>query len=94
MGESKVGGGWLQSRSDDRQITIPTRCVSKGPKATAKIAACYTRANKAEVALLLETLVAVGNVRQLDHGRFAMYKRSRQRLDHSVQSLATPAALG
>lgn len=37
-----------------------------------EIAAYYTRANKADVAELLETLAAVGNVRQLDDGRFTV----------------------
>ena len=62
--------------------TLPERMVAiqtalqrhDGPADSAKIAAYYTRANKAEVSILLETLVAVGNVRQLDDGRFAMYK--------------------
>ncbi len=45
-----------------------------GPADAAKIASFYTRANKAEVTLLLETLTAVGNVRQLDDGRFVVHK--------------------
>ncbi len=45
-----------------------------GPAEPDKIAAHYTRANKTEVALLLETLAAVGNVRRLDDGRFAVFK--------------------
>ncbi|WP_145348953.1 class I SAM-dependent DNA methyltransferase [Rosistilla ulvae] len=44
------------------------------PAAPDKIAAYYTRANKADVAELLETLAAVGNVRKLDDGRFAVYR--------------------
>jgi hypothetical protein len=45
-----------------------------GPAEPAKIATHYTRANKTEVALLLEALAAVGNVRRLDDGRFAAFK--------------------
>jgi len=39
-----------------------------------EIASYYARASKAVVAELIETLVAVGNVRQLEDGHFAVYK--------------------
>ncbi|TWU39845.1 hypothetical protein Q31b_31600 [Novipirellula aureliae] len=62
--------------------TLPERMVAiqsalqrhTGPAASAEIAAYYTRANKADVAELLETLAIVGNVRQLEDGRFTVYK--------------------
>ncbi len=62
--------------------TLPERMVAiqaalqrhDGPAEAASIATYYTRANKTEVALLLETLAAVGNVRRLDDGRFAAFK--------------------
>lgn len=59
----------------ERMVAIQTALQRHdGPADSAKIAAYYTRASKAEVSILLETLVAVGNVRQLDDGRFALYK--------------------
>ncbi len=62
--------------------TLPERMVAiqtalgrhDGPADATSIAAYYTRANKTEVTLLLETLAAVGNVRRLDDGRFAVFK--------------------
>lgn len=45
-----------------------------GPIDAKKVAASFARATKTEVDELLKTLVAVGNVRQLDDGRFAPYK--------------------
>ncbi len=62
--------------------TLPERMVAiqsalhrhDGPAEPDKVAAYYARANKTEVALLLETLAAVGNVRRLDDGRFAVFK--------------------
>ena len=44
------------------------------PADAKEVAAYYTRANKSQVTELLETLAAVGNVRQLDDGRFAIYQ--------------------
>jgi hypothetical protein len=62
--------------------TLPERMVAiqsalqrhGGPADSKQIASSFTRANKADVALLLETLTAVGIVRQLEDGRFAAYK--------------------
>lgn len=61
--------------------TLPDRMVAiqsalqrhAAPADVQQIAACYTRANKADVALLLETLASIGNVRRLEDGRFAVY---------------------
>lgn len=44
------------------------------PTTAQEIASYYARASKAVVAELIETLVAVGNVRQLEDGHFAVYK--------------------
>ena len=44
------------------------------PADAKEVAAYYTRANKSQVTELLETLAAVGNVRQLDDGRFTVFK--------------------
>ncbi len=62
--------------------TLPERMVAiqtalqrhDGPAEAASIANYYTRANKTEVALLLDTLAAVGNIRRLTDGRFAAFK--------------------
>ena len=62
--------------------TLPERMVAvqsalhrhSRPAKADEIAAYYTRAVKADVAELLETLVAVGNVRQIEDGRFAVYR--------------------
>ena len=43
------------------------------PAASKEIAAYYIRANKFDVAELLKTLAAVGNVRRFDDGRFTVY---------------------
>ena len=51
------------------------------PAKPQEIAAYYTRTSKADVAELLETLVAVGNVRQLEDGRFAAYTSATSRPD-------------
>ena len=58
----------------DRMVAIQSALQRHAAPADAKeVAAYYTRANKAQVTELLETLVAVGNVRQLDDGRFASF---------------------
>ncbi len=62
--------------------TLPERMVAIqsalqrhfSPAAAQEIAAYYTRASKSDVALLLDTLAAVGNVRRLEDGRFTAYK--------------------
>lgn len=62
--------------------TLPERMVAiqtalhrhAAPADPRAIAAYYTRANKDDVNELLETLAAVGNVRQLDDGRFTIFK--------------------
>ncbi len=64
--------------------TLPERMVAiqtalqrhDGPAASKEVAAYYTRAGKADVEMLLETLVAVGNVRQTANGRFIAYKET------------------
>ncbi|MCD0461416.1 type IIL restriction-modification enzyme MmeI [Roseiconus lacunae] len=58
--------------------TLPERMVAVqsalgrhgGPADEKQVAAYYTRANKKQVTELLETLATLGNVRQLDDGRF------------------------
>ncbi|MGB7344058.1 MAG: DNA methyltransferase [Pirellulaceae bacterium] len=58
--------------------TLPERMVAiqsalqrhATPAASKEIAAYYSRAKKSDVAELLETLAAVGNVRQLEDGRY------------------------
>tara|TARA_R110002049_G_scaffold300015_1_gene490552 strand:- start:2422 stop:5847 length:3426 start_codon:yes stop_codon:yes gene_type:complete len=58
----------------DRMVAIQTALQRHAAPADVKqIAAYYTRAKKDDVAELLETLAAVGNVRQLEDGRFAAY---------------------
>ena len=59
----------------DRMVAIQTALQRRAaPSDVKQVAACYARANKAEVAELLDTLVAVGNVRRLDDGRYAVYQ--------------------
>ncbi|PHQ35110.1 class I SAM-dependent DNA methyltransferase [Rhodopirellula bahusiensis] len=58
----------------DRMVAIQAALQRHAAPADVKqIAAYYTRAKKDDVAELLETLAAVGNVRQLEDGRFAAY---------------------
>ncbi len=58
----------------ERMVAIQTALQRHAaPAASDEIAAYYTRAVKSDVALLLETLAAVGNVRRLEDGRFAVY---------------------
>jgi hypothetical protein len=45
-----------------------------GPAEPKDIAAYYTRAKRADVEEMLATLVAIGNVRQLEDGRFVNYR--------------------
>jgi hypothetical protein len=62
--------------------TLPQRMVAVTaaltrhvvPADANEIAAYYTRANTSQVTELLETLAAVGNVRQLDDGRYTVFK--------------------
>ncbi|MCC9645007.1 hypothetical protein LOC71_22245 [Rhodopirellula sp. JC740] len=55
----------------DRMVAIQNALQRHGTPADVKqIAAYYTRANKDNVAELLETLEAVGNVRQIEDGRY------------------------
>ncbi len=55
----------------DRMVAIQSALQQHAAPADAKeVAAYYTRANKSQVTELLETLAAVGNVRQLDDGRY------------------------
>ena len=59
----------------DRMVAIQSALQQHAAPADAKeVAAYYTRANKSQVTELLETLAAVGNVRQLDDGRFTVFK--------------------
>ena len=59
----------------DRMVAIQSALQRHAAPADAKeVAAYYTRANKSQVNELLETLAAVGNVRQLDDGRFTIYQ--------------------
>jgi len=59
----------------ERMVAIQSALQRHAAPADAQeIAAYYTRAGKAQVTELLETLVAVGNVRQLDDGRFTVYQ--------------------
>ncbi|WP_339888045.1 MULTISPECIES: class I SAM-dependent DNA methyltransferase [Rhodopirellula] len=55
----------------DRMVAIQNALQRHGMPADVKqVAAYYTRANKDNVAELLETLAAVGNVRQIEDGRY------------------------
>jgi hypothetical protein len=59
----------------DRMVAIQSALQRHSAPADAKeVAAYYTRANKSHVNELLETLVAVGNVRQLDDGRYTVFQ--------------------
>ena len=59
----------------DRMVAIQSALQRHAAPADVKdVAAYYTRANKSQVTELLQTLVAVGNVRQLDDGRFTIYQ--------------------
>jgi type I restriction-modification system DNA methylase subunit len=59
----------------ERMVAIQTALQRHAAPADVKqIAAYYTRAKKDDVTELLETLAAVGNVRQLDDGRFTVYQ--------------------
>lgn len=59
----------------DRMVAIQTALQRHAAPADVKqVAAYYTRANKEDVTELLETLVAVGNVRQLEDGRFTVFQ--------------------
>lgn len=59
----------------ERMVAIQTALSRHDAPAQSKeIAAYYTRANRNEVNEILETLAAIGNVRQLPDGRFAVYK--------------------
>lgn len=65
---------FLVGREYGAEASRPRLQRHHGPAEAAKIAAYYSRTTKAEVALLLETRTAVGNVRRLEDGRFAIYK--------------------
>lgn len=55
----------------DRMVAIQNALQRHGtPADVRQVAAYYTRANKDNVAELLETLAAVGNVRQIEDGRY------------------------
>lgn len=57
----------------ERMVAIQSALQRHAAPADAKeLAAYYTRANKSQVNELLETLAAVGNVRQLDNGRYVI----------------------
>lgn len=57
----------------DRMVAIQSALQRHAAPAEVKqVAAYYTRAKKDDVAELLQTLAAVGNVRQLDDGRYTM----------------------
>jgi hypothetical protein len=59
----------------DRMVAIQSALQRHAAPADGKeVAAYYTRANKSQIKELLETLVAVGNVRQLDDGRYTIYQ--------------------
>ncbi len=59
----------------DRMVAIQTALQRHAaPADVTQVAAYYTRAKKEEVTELLETLVAVGNVRRLEDGRFTVYQ--------------------
>jgi hypothetical protein len=56
-------------------VAIQTALQShEKPAESDEVAVFFLRANKRDVALLLETLAAVGNIRRLDDGRYAAYK--------------------
>jgi hypothetical protein len=59
----------------ERMVAIQSALQRHAAPATPKeIAAYYTRANESQVTELLQTLVAVGNLRQLPDARFTTYK--------------------
>ena len=57
-----------------QQARLEKELLSLSPADAKEIAAYYTRANKSQVTELLETLAAVGNIRQLDDGRFTVFQ--------------------
>lgn len=59
----------------ERMVAVTSALMRHAAPADAKdVVAYYTRANKSQVTELLETLTTFGSVRQLDDGRFTVFK--------------------